>query len=241
MSIFALIRGVFIAALMMVMSVGTVYSQSEEDEDPAQAGRLGDLSNIKDFKELSGMAGRLAPHGDDLMGDMIDKNTGGISFQHTDISIPGNSGLEVALRRKRSQGTPTFSPFQNGFGDWDIELPIAYIAYAQNVEDNGNPDPTFDDGCLRNSGPMVRDARAGSRGGSVDISSEIHTSGSILYIRGKVYRAIQVPFIRHLILNLIGGQMARQLILRADVRPWLELRMAQNINLAVIHFVKPNI
>ena len=185
MSIFALIRGVFIAALMMVMSVGTVYSQSEEDEDPAQAGRLGDLSNIKDFKELSGMAGRLAPHGDDLMGDMIDKNTGGISFQHTDISIPGNSGLEVALRRKRSQGTPTFSPFQNGFGDWDIELPIAYIAYAQNVEDNGNPDPTFDDGCLRNSGPMVRDARAGSRGGSVDISSDIHTSGSILYIPGQ--------------------------------------------------------
>ena len=65
-------------------------AQSEEDE----VGGLGDLSNSYDFQKLGGMTSRLAPHGNDLMGDRIDKNTGGITFEHMDVSIPGNSSLE---------------------------------------------------------------------------------------------------------------------------------------------------
>ena len=50
------------------------------------------------------MTERLKPHGNDLMGDVIDKNTGSIAFAYVDIEIPGNSNLDVALRRKLDQG-----------------------------------------------------------------------------------------------------------------------------------------
>ena len=45
---------------------------------------------------------RLTAFGDDLMGDGIDPHTGGITFEHTDIVLPGNSGLDVSIRRRRA-------------------------------------------------------------------------------------------------------------------------------------------
>ena len=127
-------------AFAMALALSAPILAQDDDDDDGEL-RLGDLSVIKDYKKLSGMAVRLKPHGTDLMGDMIDKNTGGITFQHTDVSIPGNSGLEVALRRKISQGDPRYTPFQQGFGDWVIDLPIAYVSYG--YDHNATPDPVF--------------------------------------------------------------------------------------------------
>ena len=58
--------------IIMLVSPATAQDNVEE--------YLFDLSLIKDYKMLSGMEERLAPYGDDLMGDMIDKNTGGLLF-----------------------------------------------------------------------------------------------------------------------------------------------------------------
>jgi len=138
------------------------------------------LSNSYDLQELGGMAGRLAPHGTDLMGDMVDKNTGGITFNHTDVSLPGNANLEVALHRKISQGAFQHTPYQQGFGDWVIDLPIAYTAYAPNA---GNPTaPQFNNGCLTNPGPMSRSAHLT---GGIEVRPEQHVSGVTLYVPGK--------------------------------------------------------
>ena len=46
---------------------------------------------------------RLTAFGFDLMGDTIDTHIGTITFNHSDISLPGNNGLEVALRRRLTQ------------------------------------------------------------------------------------------------------------------------------------------
>lgn len=64
---------------------------------------------------------------DGLMGDSIDPHLGGLSFEHTDISLPGNSGLEVAIRRKREQGD-FYRRYGSGvtayeFGDWQLSVP----------------------------------------------------------------------------------------------------------------------
>ena len=66
---------------------------------------------------------RLRSYGPDILGDQIDPNTGGISFEHTDVSLPGNSGLEVALRRRISQGYTYKESTNAEFGDWEYAVP----------------------------------------------------------------------------------------------------------------------
>ena len=80
---------------------------------------------------------RLKSYGVGLLGDNIDLNTGSVQFEHVDISLPGNSGLEVAIRRTRGQGfvfphkdatSYGSSKSSNPFSDWTLEVPrIAMI------------------------------------------------------------------------------------------------------------------
>ena len=93
-----------------------------------------------DYLKRENASERMTAMGNDLMGDRIDLNTGALSFQHTDISLPGNSNLEVAITRSR---TPNF-PFphidagtsrvlkghyaggldkSSAFSDWTLEVP----------------------------------------------------------------------------------------------------------------------
>ncbi|HAY06746.1 MAG TPA: hypothetical protein DCY26_08845, partial [Hyphomonas sp.] len=58
-----------------------------------------------------------------LMGDSVDPDTGGLNFSHTDVSIPGNFGLEVAVRRNLSQGWKYHSSISAEFGNWWLEVP----------------------------------------------------------------------------------------------------------------------
>ena len=46
----------------------------------------------------------ITPETTDLLGELIDLNSGSISFKHTDISLPGNSALDVAVRRVEHAG-----------------------------------------------------------------------------------------------------------------------------------------
>ena len=66
---------------------------------------------------------RLRAYGDDILGDGIDPHTGTIVFNHRDIVLPGNSGLEVALRRRRSQGMLYHDDVDAEFGDWEYQVP----------------------------------------------------------------------------------------------------------------------
>ncbi len=94
-----------------------------------------------DFLTNQGVNERLTPNGLDLMGDQIDPNYGAITFEHVDVSIPGNSGLEVALRRKAVQ-RPHFDQdaAQYGFGDWSVAVPMIHMMYLRDYE-NGYYNP----------------------------------------------------------------------------------------------------
>ena len=78
---------------------------------------------IKELDKRLGAEERLRAYGPDMFGDGIDPNTGTIVFEHTDISIPGNSHLEVALRRKLSQGELYHPTVNAEFGDWEYAVP----------------------------------------------------------------------------------------------------------------------
>lgn len=66
---------------------------------------------------------RLTAFGPELLGDQIDPNTGAITFEHTDVSLPGNSQLEVSLRRRLSQGYLYDEGVNAEFGNWEHLVP----------------------------------------------------------------------------------------------------------------------
>jgi len=66
---------------------------------------------------------RLTAFGNDLMGDAIDTHLGSITFSHTDLSLPGNSNLDVSIRRKLKQGYKYDRNVNVEFGDWELDVP----------------------------------------------------------------------------------------------------------------------
>ncbi|HMB57885.1 MAG TPA: hypothetical protein VKM35_11855, partial [Arenimonas sp.] len=83
--------------------------------------------------------------GNDLAGDRVNFYTGGTSFNATDVSIPGNSGLSVAVgrfytvegnhQRAVTKGTSTppeiLGTVQRAFGDWDLDVPYLSTTMTQ--------------------------------------------------------------------------------------------------------------
>ena len=63
----------------------------------------------------------VATFGPDLFGDRVNVFNGTLEFEQTDLSLPGNSALPVALVRHHSPGQAWFVRGQ--FGDWDLQAP----------------------------------------------------------------------------------------------------------------------
>ena len=61
----------------------------------------------------------LKAHDSTLMGDSIDLQSGSPTFEHVDVSLPGNSGLTVEVRRRLNP-----NKMQSGeFSDWQLAIP----------------------------------------------------------------------------------------------------------------------
>lgn len=70
--------------------------------------------------------------GADLFGDSVDMYTGKLSFRQTDVSLPGNNALSVAVRRTLATGGQIDAHLVNGaFGDWDLDIPHLQGIFAQ--------------------------------------------------------------------------------------------------------------
>lgn len=73
-----------------------------------------------------------------MFGDQVDMYTGALSFSATDVSIPGNSSLPVAITRKlavydrRHYGSMVRGPF----ADWAIDIPNVNGVFAPTWHDN---------------------------------------------------------------------------------------------------------
>lgn len=163
------LKAVFLSAFMFFVSYG--YAEEEE--------YVADVSNSFNFKVIGGVSSRLQPLGTDLMGDLIDPKTGSLKFSHTDVSLPGNSSLDVSIRRVHSQGAKYHTPHQNAFGDWVLDLPIAYAAYGIDIH---TVHPTFNGGCLSSINDMV--GRTLSAGDAL-VTGGVHTEGITLHVPSK--------------------------------------------------------
>jgi len=98
---------------------------------PALAGADDAKERWEEHGELVRSRQTIDPLGSELFGENVNYYSGGLSFYHADISIPGNSALPVAigrsyavtdLRNKRVRDLP--------FADWDLDLPYVQGVYA---------------------------------------------------------------------------------------------------------------
>ena len=72
-----------------------------------------------DWTERQDPNANLKAHDDTLLGDTIDLSSGRLSFEQVDVSLPGNSGLPVEIRRRLNP-----SQMQSGeFLDWQLAIP----------------------------------------------------------------------------------------------------------------------
>lgn len=128
-----LVRLHFIAFI----AVCCLFSNAAQAQRPGGPGSSqGDqLSPVIEWDKRAEVGERLTGLGLDLLGDSIDPHTGSISFQHTDINLPGNSGLPVSLTRKLSQSYFYSLSVDAEFGDWNYDVPRLHVttAYAVNA------------------------------------------------------------------------------------------------------------
>lgn len=77
--------------------------------------------------------------GPDLFGEEISTYTGGISFSQTDLSLPGNDALPVAVTRRLvvdGNKSPSYNNDDNlwrgyAFGEWELDLPYLTGMYSE--------------------------------------------------------------------------------------------------------------
>jgi RHS repeat-associated protein len=99
---------------------------------------MAEANHIAKSSEITELDSKMKPQSFDMFGDSIDTYTGGLSFSHTDVSLPGNSNLEVAIHRTIGQSTKYHPQQSAGFGDWELEVPRIYRKVAQPVKYNSH-------------------------------------------------------------------------------------------------------
>ncbi|MFC4701275.1 RHS repeat-associated core domain-containing protein [Glaciecola siphonariae] len=126
------------------------------DTNNSTGGAENTLGVVLEHVERSNIEDRLQPFGNGILGDTIDLNSGSVNFSYTDISIPGNSSLPVALTRKRSPSyvneaadaaglatldatslPKTYTP--NELGDWRLDIPRVTWKFPVPLSNSGAP------------------------------------------------------------------------------------------------------
>lgn len=87
------------------------------------------IDALEEYSRRVDGARNIAALGEDLFGDETNYFNGTTSFKITDVSIPGNSKLPVAIGRTHSVGEQL--PNASGlFGEWDLDIPYMTGIYA---------------------------------------------------------------------------------------------------------------
>lgn len=72
----------------------------------------------------------VAPLTSEIFGEQISLYDGSTEFAVTDVSIPGNSGLPVELRRRFKVESKKEMEFFGGFGEWDLDVPYLFGVFT---------------------------------------------------------------------------------------------------------------
>jgi len=110
----------YLAAFVVCFSfVSGAIAQGEDGNGPGSSSPTIPEVNALAHQEVEQ---RLRVYGNDMMGDQIDPATGSIIFNQTDISIPGNFNLPVAISRKLT-GESLQAEASSFFANWTLDVP----------------------------------------------------------------------------------------------------------------------
>lgn len=120
----------------------------------------------------------------DLFGDKIDIGSGSIRFEQTDISIPGNSELQVAITRTLSDPDSWFRETRE-FENWSLSIPHVRSAYI--ADRSGNYKSAYwpnGKACTKrlNSNPYFTTS---GEGGSYQTNKHAYWNGDTVFIPGE--------------------------------------------------------
>jgi len=96
-------------------------STADATNDP-DAVEDGAYVNSNDVLKRLGINDKITPETTELLGESIDLSTGGLSFNHTDASIPGNSSLPVSFGRS-FKGLQYSEYSSTPLADWTMSVP----------------------------------------------------------------------------------------------------------------------
>ena len=131
-------------------------------------------SNYSEQEKLIRAPRAVTTLGTDLFGDKVNLYSGNLEFTQLDVSLPGNSPLQVSVGRRLVAGR---DPIQGGlFGQWDLEVPHLHGVFSQlrGWVSPGNTNAR----CSQFGVPTTVTASGGSWSGSE------YWHGSFLYIPG---------------------------------------------------------
>jgi len=112
----------YLAGLGLALSFGFAHAQT-----PGSYGlHERSIERINGAKDLGVLSA------DTLFGEQVSLFNGSTTFENVDISIPGNSGLPVELRRKLNVDDRSRLNGQHllGFGEWDVDVPFMSGVFA---------------------------------------------------------------------------------------------------------------
>ena len=123
--------GEFIALALFIFASAMPSARAAE---PGDGGGTGPTTVPTYFENgiLSRSGETIQPLGPNLMGDTLNEYSGGLGFGHTDVSLPGNNALPVAVGRVLATGTRQTTLGSGLFGDWDIDIPHLHTVALQN-------------------------------------------------------------------------------------------------------------
>ncbi len=84
---------------------------------------------------------KVSPLGPDLFGDQVSLSNGALSFSATDVSLPGNNGLQVAFTRTFTVSNRKEYKSDSPLADWNIEAPHISGIFAPDWVSSANGTP----------------------------------------------------------------------------------------------------
>lgn len=152
------------------------------------------------FNQLIKPRTEISTLGPDLFGDKVALYTGTTEFEVTDVSVPGNNTLPVAVGRRFvvEDRTKSVGAYAGQFGDWDLDIPHLHGVFAAaagwQVSTAGSPNArcsvpaqfATSNGVINATPPNVNGTN------NFPFSSAEYWSGNHLYIPGQGDKTMMV-------------------------------------------------
>ncbi|WP_444995283.1 RHS repeat domain-containing protein [Aliikangiella sp. IMCC44359] len=94
--------------------------------------------HTEDLRTLQNLSTDITPETTNLLGETINLSMGQVSFEHTDISLKGNSGIPMHITREHSGSR--YSTESLAFGDWHLNIPKITTTYYSTPNQWNNVD-----------------------------------------------------------------------------------------------------